>query len=327
MFTARFELRVPPFADTTHAQLHREYRDMVSWCDDNGIATVIVSEHHGAEDGFMPSPLVLAAAALARTDNITVAVSALLLPLHDPIRVAEDIATIDLMAPGRLSVTMGVGYREFEFDMFAKDRTRRGRDTEEAIELILRCWSGEPFEYQGRTIRVTPKPVTEPHPVLMVGGSVPASARRAARLGLPFSPSTPDQSLADLYYAEAARLGYETPFAIVPDGPSMVMVTEDPERTWAAIERHALYDAALYASWQYDDHHNLTAVDAHDVAGLAASGQWEVLTPEGCAQLVRDKGSAMLHPLAGGIDPAIGWESLELVKHQVMPLLADDPGG
>ncbi|MDE0216159.1 MAG: LLM class flavin-dependent oxidoreductase, partial [bacterium] len=146
MFTCRFELRVPPFADVTHAQLHREYLDMVSWCDDNGIATVIVSEHHGADDGFMCSPLVLASAALARTDNIMVAISALLLPFHDPIRIAEDIATIDLMAPGRLSVTMGVGYREFEFDMFDKDRTRRGRDTEEAIELILRCWSGEPFE-------------------------------------------------------------------------------------------------------------------------------------------------------------------------------------
>lgn len=324
MFTCRFELRVPPFADVTHAQLHREYLDMVSWCDDNGIATVIVSEHHGADDGFMCSPLVLASAALARTDNIMVAISALLLPFHDPIRIAEDIATIDLMAPGRLSVTMGVGYREFEFDMFDKDRTRRGRGTEEAIELILRCWSGEPFEHEGRTIWVTPKPVTEPHPVLMVGGSVKASALRAARLGLPFSPSTPDQSLADLYYAEATRLGYDTPFAIVPDGPSMVMVTEDPERTWAAIERHALYDAGLYNSWQYDDHHNLTAVDADDVAGLAASGQWDVLTPEECAQLVRDKGSAMLHPLVGGIDPAIGWESLELTKNRVMPLLAAD---
>ncbi len=201
MFTCRFELRVPPFADVTHAQLHREYLDMVSWCDDNGIATVIVSEHHGADDGFMCSPLVLASAALARTDNIMVAISALLLPFHDPIRIAEDIATIDLMAPGRLSVTMGVGYREFEFDMFDKDRTRRGRDTEEAIELILRCWSGEPFEREGRTIWVTPKE---------------------------------------------------------------------------------------------------------------------------CAQLVRDKGSAMLHLLVGGIDPAIGWESLELTKNRVMPLLAAD---
>ena len=216
MFTARFELRVPPFADVTHAQLYREYLDMVSWCDDNGIATVVVSEHHGAEDGFMPSPLILAGTALARTDNIMVAVSALLLPLHDPIRIAEDIAAIDLMAPGRLSVTMGVAYRECEFDVFGKDRTRRGRDTEEAIKLILRCWTGEPFEHGGRTIWVTPKPVTEPKPVLMVGGSVPASARRATRLGLPFSPSTPDQSLADLYYAEAARLGFQTPFADVP---------------------------------------------------------------------------------------------------------------
>ena len=173
MFTARFELRVPPFADVTHAQLHREYLDMVSWCDDNGIATVIVSEHHGAEDGFMASPLILAGAALARTDNITVAVSALLLPFHDPIRIAEDIATIDLIAPGRLSVTMGVAYREFEFDMFGKDRTRRGRDTEEAIKLILRCWTGEPFEHEGRTIWVTPKPVTEPHPAAH-GGRVGA---------------------------------------------------------------------------------------------------------------------------------------------------------
>ena len=116
MLLLRFDLRIPPFVDDlTPARQYGEMLEMVRFVDDHGFAGVVLSEHHGAEDGFMSAPLVVAAGVLSATRNLFCSVSALLLPLHDPIRVAEDVAAIDLMAPGRIMVVAGVGYRDEEF--------------------------------------------------------------------------------------------------------------------------------------------------------------------------------------------------------------------
>ena len=157
--------------------------------------------------------------------------------------------------------------------------------------------------------------------MIMVGGSVPASAKRAARLRLPYMPPIGDQELVDLYYAEAAEVGYAEAFAMSPDGPGLVLVTEDPEALWAKIGPNLLYDAQAYASWQYPDQRSGWHVEADEVADLKASDQYAVVTPDECVELVRTKGAATLHPLCGGIDPAIGWETLELVVNKVMPAL------
>ena len=112
MFVLRFDLRIPPFVSSlTHGEQYSEFLKMVKWADDKGFAAVVLSEHHGTEDGYMNSPLLLAGGVLGKTSNLFCSVSALLLPLHDPLRIAEEIATVDLMAPGRLNVVIGVGYR------------------------------------------------------------------------------------------------------------------------------------------------------------------------------------------------------------------------
>ncbi|MEO5842449.1 MAG: LLM class flavin-dependent oxidoreductase, partial [Acidimicrobiales bacterium] len=114
--TMRFDLRVPPFADTTYATQYQTALDMVDWAEGIGVLGITLSEHHGDPAGFMSAPLTVAAAVLARTKRVTVTVSAALVPLHDPVRLAEQIATIDCMAPGRLSVVLGAGYRKVEFE-------------------------------------------------------------------------------------------------------------------------------------------------------------------------------------------------------------------
>ena len=206
--------------------------------------------------------------------------------------------------------------------MFGKDRSRRGRLVDEAVGTMLQAWTGEPFEYQGRTVRVTPRPVTRPHPTMMIGGSAEISARRAARFHLPFMPPLADEDLARAYYEEAEQVGYGSPFVMMPSGPGAVIVSDDPERVWHQIGQHALYDAQTYASWQYADQRSSWSVEAEDVAGVRASGQYQVVTPADCVKLAREHASVTLHPLVGGIDPAIGWESLELVVDKVMPELA-----
>jgi|TARA_B100001105_G_scaffold136614_1_gene109511 alkanesulfonate monooxygenase SsuD/methylene tetrahydromethanopterin reductase-like flavin-dependent oxidoreductase (luciferase family) len=323
MFLLRFDLRIPPFVDSlTPTVQYGEMLEMVRWADGEGFAGVVLSEHHGSEDGFMNAPLAVAGAVLGATRNLFCSVSALLLPLHDPLRVAEDVAALDLLAPGRLNVVIGIGYRESEFEMFGRDRSRRGAEAEAGIRTILRAWEGEPFEVDGRTVWVTPKPASDPHSLLAVGGSVEASARRAARLHLPFIPAIGDRALLDAYLLESAACGHEAPFCAMPSGPGLVIVTRDPDRLWGEIGPNLVYDASVYASWQYPDQRTSWMVEADDIDQLRAGGQHLIVTPEECVELVRADGVVVLHPLCGGIDPAIGWESLHLVANEVMPALA-----
>ena len=323
MFLLRFDLRIPPFVDSlTPTVQYGEMLEMVRWADGEGFAGVVLSEHHGSEDGFMNAPLAVAGAVLGATRNLFCSVSALLLPLHDPLRVAEDVAALDLLAPGRLNVVIGIGYRESEFEMFGRDRSRRGAEAEAGIRTILRAWEGEPFEVDGRTVWVTPRPASDPHSLLAVGGSVEASAKRAARLHLPFIPAIGDQALLDAYLLESAACGHEAPFCAMPSGPGLVIVTRDPDRLWEQIGPNLVYDASVYASWQYPDQRTSWMVEADDIDQLRAGGQHLIVTPEECVELVRADGVVVLHPLCGGIDPAIGWESLHLVANEVMPALA-----
>ena len=323
MFLLRFDLRIPPFVEgLTPAAQYGEMLEMVRWADGEGFAGVVLSEHHGSDDGFMSAPLAIAGVVLGATRNLFCSVSALLLPLHDPLRVAEDMAALDLLAPGRLNVVIGIGYRESEFEMFGRDRSRRGAEAEAGIRTMLRAWEGEPFDVDGRTAWVTPMPASDPHSLLAVGGSVEASAKRAARLHLPFIPAVSDQALMDAYLSESAACGHQAPFCAMPSGPGLVIVTRDPDRLWERIGPNLVYDASVYASWQYPDQRTSWMVEADDVDQLRAAGQHHIVTPEECVDLMRSDGVVVLHPLCGGIDPAIGWESLHLVAEEVMPALA-----
>lgn len=322
MLLLRFDLRIPPFVEhLVPAQQYGEMLEMVEFADKNGFAGVVLSEHHGTEDGFLSAPLVVAAAILGRTKNLFCSVSALLLPLHDPLRVAEDIAAIDLMTPGRINVVAGVGYRDEEFEMFGKDRTKRGQMTEESLQVIMQAWSGESFQVEGRVARITPKPATPGHSLLAVGGSAAVSARRAARHHLSFVPSIFDEALESAYLAEAELVGHDTPFCVMPTGPGLVLVSRDPEALWERIGDNLLYDARSYASWQKSDQRTSWKVDAANLTALRDGGQHAIVTPEECIELVRTNGAAVIHPLCGGIDPEIGWESLNLIAEEVLPAI------
>lgn len=325
MFIIRYDLRIPPGSALTHAEQYTHAIEMARWADLRGFASVVLSEHHDTDDGFMHSPLTIAAAILATTKSIGVGISALLVPLHDPIRLAEEIATIDLIAPGRLSVVAGMGYRPSEFEMFGKDLGARVQDFEDAIQLMLDGWQGGEVSYRGRRVRINPSPATKPHPNLVIGGSVPAAARRAARFRLPYCPAVPEQRLADIYLAEAAAIGFEDPVPMLSAGPGLVMVTKDPDRLWAEIGDNLLYDAMVYESWQGANDKSSWRTSALTVAELRASPNYAIVTPDECVDLVRRNGSAILHPLVAGIDPRIGWESLELVVSEVMPALSSEP--
>lgn len=321
ILTLRFDLRRPPFSMVSAAEQYAACMDMSAWSDEHEFTTVVVSEHHGVEDGYLPAPLAMAGAILGRTRTVMVNVSALLVPLHDPLRLAEDIAVLDLASGGRLGIIAGLGYRPEEFEMFGVDRSRRGRIVEEHLEVMKQAWTGEPFEYRGRTVRVTPAPMTKPHPLVMVGGSTEKAARRAARLHLPFMPAIGDPELARIYDEERAAVGFEGGFTLLPSGPGFVHVTDDPERDWHRIAPHAMYDANTYAQWQTGNQRSQVTVHADSTDELRKSGVYAVVTPDECVALAQQHGTLLFHPLMGGMPPDLGWQSLELFAAKVAPRL------
>ena len=324
MPTIRFDLRTPPMATVTKAEQYAACLEQSVWAEEHGFATTVLSEHHGTDDGYLPSPLVMAGAIAARTSRIHITISALLIPLHNPLRLAEDIAVVDQLSQGRLAIVAGLGYRREEFEMFGVDRTKRGRILEESIEVMRKAWTGEPFEYEGRPAKITPTPYTKPHPMLFIGGSTEIAARRAARLRLPMFPAIGDPALADIYNDECAKVGFDSGFIMLPNGPGFVHVTEDPEKAWAQIGPHALFDAETYAAWQTPGQRSSVHVDAQTIDDVRKSGVYRVVTPDECVQLVNDlgpTGALCFHPLMGGMDPDLGWESLELYASKVLPRL------
>src|SRR5947208_6916701 len=100
----RFDLRVPDISPATPAEQYAAALEMSRWADGHDFTSVVLSEHHGVDDGYVPAPLAMAAAVLGSTRNVMVNIAAVLIPLHDPLRLAEEVAVVDLVAPGRIGI-------------------------------------------------------------------------------------------------------------------------------------------------------------------------------------------------------------------------------
>src|SRR5918996_5694458 len=180
----------------------------------SGFDSCFFGEHHQDADGFLPSPLIVATAVAARTKSLKVGTSVILLPLHHPVHLAEDVITLDLVSKGRVVLGVGIGYQPSDFNAFAVPMEERLARFEESVEILKLCWAGEPFSFRGKhytleEVRVTPRPYQKPGPPLWIGASVPAAARRAGRIADGFV-GTPSTSLANATalataYKEAAR--------------------------------------------------------------------------------------------------------------------------
>ncbi|OYP15151.1 LLM class flavin-dependent oxidoreductase [Streptomyces sp. FBKL.4005] len=315
----RFNLVAPGASPAALSARYRAALEMAAYADGHGITTVQTEEHHGTENNWLPSPFAFAGAVFGATRRIAVTVSAVIGPLHDPLRLAEDIAVLDLLSGGRLVTVAGIGYRPEEYDLFGVDWRRRGRIQDELLETLLKAWSGEEFVHRGRRVRLTPRPYTDPHPLLLVGGSSRAAARRAARLGLPFFPSAHLPELEAYYKEKLTEYGTEG-WTMMPAAETPLLhLAEDPDRAWAEYGGHFLHEARTYASWQSDGIRSAVRSAATSVAELRAEGVYRVLTPEQCVAQGLD--SLVLHPLVGGMPVEEGWRSLRLFAERVVPAL------
>lgn len=322
LFGLRYDLRCAPFDATTSAELAATALEQCEWADRLGFATVTLSEHHGSPDGYLPSPLVFGAAVAARTKSLRLMIAALIAPLHDPIRLAEDIATLDVVSGGRVIPVVSGGYVEAEFQAFGKRLADRAEVMEGIVPFLERAWTGEPFEHRGVTVRVTPRPVQRPRPPIFMGGASKAAARRAARHADHFIPTVPE--LFALFREERVRLGKPDPGPLPRTTGNFLHLAEDPDAAWERIAPFALHEMNAYGKWMADAGTAGPYRPISDSEALRATGQYPVMTPDELIAIAREMGpmdAIMLHPLMGGMDPALSWESLRLFEEKVLPAI------
>jgi alkanesulfonate monooxygenase SsuD/methylene tetrahydromethanopterin reductase-like flavin-dependent oxidoreductase (luciferase family) len=318
----RFDLRSAPHCPEPPGARYRAAIDMACWADRCGLDVVGLSEHHCTKDGFLSAPLQLAGMMAARTTRIRISVSALLVPLHDPLRLAEDIAVLDLVSGGRFSATCGLGYREIEYRALGVDWPGRGRLFDRKLATLVDALSGKTIERNGQSIALNPKPASPVQALLTVGGNSIAAARRAARFGLLFCPAIDDPTLESAYLAACQERGVTWGATLFPREPATTFISEDPERLWSEIGDYLLYDATAYGAWHHPNRRAYAESFARDLRGLEQEGKYRVLTPEQAVEVIESTGSLHLAPLTGGVPSDVGWQSLHLLERQVLPRLS-----
>jgi alkanesulfonate monooxygenase SsuD/methylene tetrahydromethanopterin reductase-like flavin-dependent oxidoreductase (luciferase family) len=315
-----YDMRAPDFG-APPVELYRAAVEQCAWADGHGFRQVTLAEHHASEDGYLPSPIVMGSAIAAVTERLLIHLSVVLLPLYHPLRAAEDLAVLDLISGGRLRLTVAGGYREEEYAQFGLDIRKRPSLMERAVAALKGAWTGEPFEFDGEVVRILPRPAQQPRPDIFLGGASPATARRAARIAEGYEPL--GARLYEIYLDEVNALGRPEPKSSPPPSepsPLFVHVSDDPERDWARIAPHALYEANAYGKW-VRGRRGAVYAEATDAEELRRSGMYQVLTPDECVALAQRSGRITLKPLMGGLDPKIGWEGLHRFVDDVVPRL------
>jgi alkanesulfonate monooxygenase SsuD/methylene tetrahydromethanopterin reductase-like flavin-dependent oxidoreductase (luciferase family) len=318
----RFGMRATTTDPGERAALYGAVLDMCEWAETRGCVAATVSEHHGVDDGYLPSPVPLAAAMAGRTSSLPISVAALMLAFYDPVKLAEDMAIVDLLSRGRVSYVIGIGYRDEEFAMFGVDRRGRGAMVERRLGVLRRLLAGEEVELDGRRARITPPPFTPGGPVIAYGGGSDIAARRAGRLGMLFLAETFDNSLEAVYREAANEAGVTAPGCLFPTPgiPLTVFVADDPDRAWAEIGEYMLVDAAGYGRWNTHRSGTASISFATTVAELKAEkDQYQIITPAEASDYLGQGIPLALQPLVGGIPPDIAWTYLETAANVKEP--------
>jgi probable F420-dependent oxidoreductase len=218
-----------------------------------GLSSVWTTEHHFVDDGYMPSLAVVSAAIAAATSEIEIGTGVILAPLHDPIRLAEDAATVSLLSKGRFILGLGLGWSEVEFNALGVPRSRRGAAMEEILQILPQAFTGQPFRHTGSVYEV-PELAVRPAPStkipILVGGGAEAAIRRAARLADGIYANAPkDDLLQQIEWLEdeCDRIGRDpAELRIIHYSVMLPGVTSEE-----AMDRYL--DHAWQMYWKYQD--------------------------------------------------------------------------
>ena len=170
------------------SRVYAEALETAKLADELGFDTVVVSEHHFVNSSWCPAPLAVATAIAAQTSRVRVGTGILILPLWEPVRLAEEIAVLDTISDGRAVVGLGLGYRAEEFAGYGVPFADRGSRWQELLDVLPALLSGAATTHAGAHFQFTdaairPAPVQAPHPPIWIGTGHERGIRTAARAG------------------------------------------------------------------------------------------------------------------------------------------------
>ena len=286
-----YSFRNPQKWHISTVDLYQQTLEQIQWAETIGYDDVWLTEHHFCKgDEHAPSILTIASAVAAVTRSIRIGTGVLLLPLHHAVRVAEDSATIDIISNGRFELGVGVGYKQDEFENLGGDPSNRATLANEGLEVIRRLWTGDPTSYNGRhynleNATLSPLPVQKRMP-LWVGGFAPVAARRAARLGTGYIGTGDMVEQAKIFAEEWEKVGREGSGELA-GGHFWLIVSNEPEKTFAEVAPHVLYQIQMYNTWLGDAGQNLFPI-INNLNELKELGILNCVTPQQACDMIGD---------------------------------------
>ncbi len=332
-----YDFRNPPQWRKPWAEFYAELLDFMVWTESAGFGGIWVPEHHGAEDGYLPSPLTMLAAVAARTRTIKLGSAVALAPLYNPVRFAEDCAIIDILSNGRLEMAIAVGYRQRETDAIGVPFNTRGSRTDEFIEIVRRLWAGETVTHESRHFsirdaKIMPLPLKGNIP-LYIGGFSQKALMRAARLGDGYHGKI--EGFAS-YVEKLRECGKDPASARLREHDLNFFVARDPDAAWEELGPYMLYMHETYAQWMSENQADYDLGDNVDVLlksmtldEFKASGNVRIMTPKDAiahieGMLERAPVEHFMMFVPPGLPLARFREYAELFAHEVMPAFQAD---
>ncbi|HEY1969636.1 MAG TPA: LLM class flavin-dependent oxidoreductase [Pseudonocardia sp.] len=335
-----FPFRNPPRWRLPFPAFYAEQLRQIEQAEDLGYDHVWLTEHHFSEDGYSPALFPLAAAIAVRTSTIRIGTFLVLLPLHHPLEVAENAATVDVLSDGRFDLGVGLGYVPHEFAGYGISRRERAQRLEEGLAILRGAWTQDDFAYSGQhfqlsQVNLSPRPVQQPHPPIWVGGLRRRATERAARLGCHFLGLS-DAAGQQTYDAALVASGRD-PSDYQSAQLRWVYVAPDADRAWEDTAEHLHYMLHLYGQWlaeamdfdggKYSGVPPLPSASQLRHADQALIGAPIIGTPDDvAAELERHRRAIRTtHLVLGmhlpGLDPAKAKASMELFAKEVLPIL------
>jgi alkanesulfonate monooxygenase SsuD/methylene tetrahydromethanopterin reductase-like flavin-dependent oxidoreductase (luciferase family) len=236
------------------ADLYAQMLDVIAWSDTAGFAGAWLPEHHCAEDGYMPSPMVTLGAVAARTKAIKIGTAVSLAPLYHPVRFAEECAVLDILSNGRLEMALAIGYRRRETEAYGVDFTKRGALFDEFLQIIRALWAGETVSFAGKHFNVKNAVITPPPPrgrvPLYIGGFADKALERVAKYADGYFGN---EEVCDQYMEKLRLQGKDPTAAQIRIQGLFLAVANDPEKAMHELAPHYHHVNNSYGVWLNED--------------------------------------------------------------------------
>jgi len=324
-----YDFRNPQQWRRPWAELYAEILDFVSHTETLGFDGAWVPEHHGADDGYMPSPLVALAAIAARTKTIKLGSAIALAPLYHPVRFAEECAVLDILSNGRLEMAIAIGYRQREAAGYGVDFSKRGSRTDEFLEIVTKLWAGQAVSFEGKHFNLknaTIVPTPTRRIPLYVGGFTDKALERTAKYGDGYFGN---MEICDLYAEKLRAAGKDPMSGRVRIQGLFTVVARDPEKAMNELAPYFHHVNNTYGQWLNEDREatgmgDQTLLKPMTLEAFKASRILNILTPSQAIDmfnnmLAKAPVEHFMMMLPPGLPPSKFKEYAEIFAKEVMP--------